>query len=84
MTLEEARPGMVGWRIGARSSHPVKCEIMHSRNGMIEVRASRFSRNTLTVRPEDVFAERDVCRDEINRRAGEIEERIGVMLARNA
>lgn len=84
MTLDEARPGMTAWRIGARSSYPVKCEVVHARNGVIECRASRFARNTMSIRPEDAFADREACRDEINRRAAGVQERTYAMLARNA
>lgn len=74
MTLDDARPGMIGWRIGERSNGPVRCEIVRAiRPGIngpaIEVRASRFARNSTKVRPEDIFTDRDACRAEIVRRA---------------
>lgn len=74
MTLDDALPGLTGWRIGLRSNGPLKCEIVRAiRPGIngpaIEVRASRFARNTTRVRCEDVFADREACRAEIIRRA---------------
>lgn len=73
MTLDDARPGLIAWRIGSRSGEPLRCEIVRAiRPGIngpaIEVRASRFSRNSTKLRPEDVFADREACRAEIVRR----------------
>jgi hypothetical protein len=74
MTLDDARPGLIAWRVGSRSGEPLRCEIVRAiRPGIngpaIEVRASRFARNSTMVAPQDLFADREACRAEINRRA---------------
>lgn len=64
------RPGAIVWRIGPRSNAPLRAIVVRLAPGAyVDVRASTFSRNELRVPAEDVFADREACRTEINRRA---------------
>lgn len=68
--MTDLRPGAVAWRIAPRTgSAPLRCIVVRvPAGGDIEVRASTFSRNMMTVQPADLFADRDACRAEIQRR----------------
>jgi hypothetical protein len=68
------RPGASAFRIGPRYNAPLRCIVIRiMKGGFVEVRASTFSRNSSLVRAEDVFADREACRAEINRRAEQSE-----------
>jgi hypothetical protein len=68
------RSGDTVWRIGRAG--PLRCVYLRPLPGaLVEVRNSTFSRNPTVVNAEDVFAERDACRAEIQRRASITEEK---------
>ncbi len=70
MTAPALRPGDVVWRIGDRSRLPLRCIVVRPVPlGLVEVRSSTFARHAVRVRAEDIFADREACRAEINRRA---------------
>jgi hypothetical protein len=74
--MNPLRPGAVAWRIGDRSGTPLRCIVVRPAlaGALIEVRASRFSRNSLTIHARDLFPDRDACRAEIQRRANVTKE----------
>lgn len=66
------RPGATVWRIGERSNAPLRAIVIRLvPPGMVEVRASTFTRIPKRVWAHDVFADRDACRAEIVRRAAD-------------
>jgi hypothetical protein len=68
MNAPALRSGDTVWRIGRAG--PLRCVYLRPVPGaLVEVRASTFSRNTTAVNADDVFANRDACRAEIQRRA---------------
>jgi len=58
---------MRAWRIGTHTALP--CIIVGPVAGaQVEVRSSTFAKETKYVNAEDVFTDRDACRQEIQRR----------------
>jgi hypothetical protein len=65
--MSALHPGAVIWRIGRAG--PVRGIVVRILpGGLLTVRASTFSRNETQARAEDVFADRESCRAEIQRR----------------
>jgi hypothetical protein len=67
-------PGAIVWRIPpTTASHllrPLRCIIVGARpGGMVAVRSSTFSRDTILVPAGDLFESSDAGREEITRRA---------------
>jgi hypothetical protein len=69
MGAQPLRPGLHAWRIGSRAPQAVRCLVQRLlADGTVEVRASRFTRGLMTLPQADVFADRESCRLEIQRR----------------
>jgi hypothetical protein len=68
--MSALRPGDIVWRIGERSRAPLRCIVVRDMKlGLVEVRSSTFARQSIRVLEVDIFADREACRAEINRRA---------------
>lgn len=68
MTTPALKPGARVWRMGRVG--PLGCVFLRTvPGGRVEVRSSTFSRETIILNAELVFADRNACRAEIQRRA---------------